>query len=279
VSGCLTARGIPVCGGPFVGSAITGNGDPSAKERTYGTNLGVRRTFYSSNQIDGAVRIAKADVAAGRLPWISFKAPYSWAEMVSGKGDAWAAELAAALKTVDGPVWVAIHHEPETEGDVRVWAQMQKRLSPIIRNGAPNVAFTIIVMGYHQIFGNDPSLSFDAIWPGDGLVDVIGIDPYNRYGTGAGKEFRELKDFYTELKAFADKHGTRWGVAETGYTHEAAAMDSAWLNRAVSDMEAMGGVALSYFDSTLNSDADWTLSTTQKVNAFSSALRETNRIN
>lgn len=268
-----------MCGGPFVGAAVGGNDDPAADERAYGTTFGVHRTYYQSGQVDSAVRTVKADLAAGRLPWISFKAPYSWADMAAGKGDAWAADLAAKLKQVDGPVWVAVHHEPEMEGDVKVWARMQARISPIIRNGAPNVAFTIIVMGYHQVFGNDPALSFDAIWPGDGLVDVLGIDPYNQYGTAANKEFRELKDYYTELDAFADKHGTRWGVAETGYTHTAAAKDAAWLNRAVSDMEAMGGVALSYFDSGLNSDADWTLSTTQKVNAFSSALRETNRIN
>ena len=36
------------------------------------------------------MRLAEADLAAGRLPWISFKLPYSWPDMAAGKGDAWA---------------------------------------------------------------------------------------------------------------------------------------------------------------------------------------------
>ena len=34
--------------------------------------------------------MAKTDLAERRLPWISFKLPYSWADMATGKGDAWA---------------------------------------------------------------------------------------------------------------------------------------------------------------------------------------------
>ena len=119
-----------------------------------GQQLGVRRTYYGATQVDKAVSVSKADLAMDRLPWISFKLPYSWAEMAAGKGDAWATDLAAKLNKLDGPVWLAFHHEPEGDGDIKQWTAMQAHLAPIVRAAAPNVAYTIVVTGYHQFYGS-----------------------------------------------------------------------------------------------------------------------------
>ena len=42
--------------------------------------LGVRRTFWGRPDVYKAVSIATTDLAKGRLPWISFKLPHSWAD-------------------------------------------------------------------------------------------------------------------------------------------------------------------------------------------------------
>lgn len=279
-SGCFTARGIPTCGGTYLGAAIGSNTDPAAKEKQYGTNLALHRTYYSSTAISGAVKNAKADISAGRVPWISFKLPYSWTDMVNGKGDAWARDIATQLDAVNGPVWVAFHHEPEKDGNLKDWVKLQARLSPILRS-ADNVAFTIILTGWNQVFTNDPQYSFQAMWPGDGLVDILGIDPYNDYGVVKNgtmiTKSTELKEYYGPLAAFASAHRARWAVAETGYTDVQAARDPAWLNRAFTDMRSMGGIGLSYFDTHLNAYGSWALETNEKVDAYSSALRGTTR--
>jgi hypothetical protein len=114
----LSERGIPQQGSTLLGAAYGGNSDPTAWEGDLGRQLGVRRTFWQSTNVDSAVRTAKADVAANRVPWLSFKLPHSWPDMVAGKGDAWAKDIALKLKAVDGPVWVAFHHEPENDGDI-----------------------------------------------------------------------------------------------------------------------------------------------------------------
>ena len=42
---------------------------------------------WRGDNVDSAVRMAAGDVAKGRLPWLSFKLPYTWSEMAAGKGD------------------------------------------------------------------------------------------------------------------------------------------------------------------------------------------------
>ncbi len=202
--------------------------------------------------------------------------------MAAGAGDAWARDLTSDLNAINGPVWVAFHHEPEGDGDLKQWTAMQRRLSGIVRGGADNVAFTIIVTGWNQFYSGVPEYSLEALWPGDGIVDVVGMDTYNRYGEvkdgDRNDNFTELKVYYAKMKAFADAHDVAWGVAETGYTDEAATRDAAWLMRAYQDMKAMGGVALTYFDTILNSNANWQLSTPAKQQAFVQTLRASDKL-
>ena len=98
-----------------------------------------------------AVKTATADATNHRVGWLSFSVPYSWKDMAAGKGDAWAKDLATRMKAVGGPVWVAIAHEPEGEGDMQQWKAMQARIAPIMRAAAPNLGYSIILMGYHQM--------------------------------------------------------------------------------------------------------------------------------
>ena len=87
-NGCaISERGIPVAScGALLGSAFGSNSDPTAWENTMGHRLGVHRTYYGATQVDKAVSVSKADLALNRIPWISFKLPYTWAEMVGRQG-------------------------------------------------------------------------------------------------------------------------------------------------------------------------------------------------
>ena len=271
-NGCThSARGIPSCGA-YVGGAYGSNSDVAPWESYAGRTLGVHRTYYGSGSVASAVKTAKADAAKNRVPWISFNPPYSWTDMAAGKGDAWARDLATRMKAVPGPVWVAVAHEPEGEGDMQKWKAMQARLAPLMRAIAPNLGYTIILMGYHQLYG-DAKYSLANTWPNT-KIDVAGFDVYEKYGVQkSGKPmittWKDMKgDYFSKFQAWSKSKGVPWALAETGYSDPAAKKDSTWMSRTYNDMKAYGGIAFSYFNTSLHSQANWTLGLATKKNSF-----------
>ena len=68
----------------------------------------------------------------------------------------------------------------DRDGVESQWVAVQRRLSPIVRSIAPNVAYTIILTGWHELY--DPNYNLEMMWPGDGLIDAVGFDVYLSYG-------------------------------------------------------------------------------------------------
>jgi hypothetical protein len=275
-NGCLySRRGVPRCG-VLLGAAYGANTDPTAWERSMGHRLGVHRTYWGSDGVGAAVEQARRDIGEGRLPWLSFKLPYAWTEMAGGRGDPWARDLAERLRTVPGPVWVAFHHEPEGDGDVREWTRMQRHLAPLVRRTAPNVGYTVVLTGWNELYG-PRHLRLGAVWPSGTTIDVVGFDVYDKYGVlKHGRRFDTSTDFadryFRPFERFAKAHHTRWALAETGQTDASAAVDPHWARRTYLEMAKYGGVAMSYFDSDLNSRADWRLRGAKEQD-FADALR------
>ncbi len=277
-NGCsYTLRGIPKCG-VLLGAAYGSNTEPLEWERSMGHPLGVRRTYWAGDDVAQAVTTAQRDLRQHRLPWMSFKLPYSWEQMRDGLGDAWALDLANRMSRVDGPVWLAFHHEPEGDGDIQAWRAMQARLAPIVRGAAPNVAYTIILTGWTQLHG-DARYSFDSIWPQGTEIDVAGFDVYDKYGVVRNGSRSNLAtdfdgDYYKAFERFAEKQDLVWAIAETGHTDRSADVRTDWVLRNYMSVLKHGGVAIAYFNSTLNSIAPWRL-TGAKEEEFATTLRMT----
>jgi hypothetical protein len=295
-------NGIPVKGRTLFGAASS---DLGALESKVGT-LGVYRSYWQANQQAAAISRANADTAVGRIPWLSFKLPSGWAAMASGSGDAWATSLANELGAVKGPVWVALHHEPENDGVMADWVKLQQRLAPIFK-AKPNIAYTMILMGWHQWMTTSVN-SMDALWPGKQHIDLVAFDPYNWFDTSnsAGKKsyaWDELKTaYYDKITAWLAKTGNEsvaWGIAETGYANTAAAVPqnhvapngktvstrgsgADWLTRAYDDMKAAGGAVLTYFDVSAavnNEPTDWTwpITTEPKISVVRNIVAKADR--
>jgi len=274
-NGCsYTVQGLPECG-VYVGAAHGSNTDPTTMEGQLGGNLGVRRTYFTGTGVTKAVDVARADIAAGRLPWISFKLPYSWGEMAAGAGDAWARDLTSRLAALDGPVWIAFHHEPEGDGDIQQWRRMQERLAPIVQAAGPNLAFTVIVTGWHQFYGA-AEYRLSEIWPRGVKVDVAGFDIYQQYGVvkdgQTTTKWTDFSEYFRQISAWAATVGVDWGLAETGVTDRAAVDHPSEIPDTVDLMGRYGGIAYTYFDTTLNSVAPWDLSPAGKFESFKKAL-------
>ncbi|GAA3678140.1 hypothetical protein GCM10022237_41920 [Nocardioides ginsengisoli] len=273
-NGCtVSARGIPSCG-TFVGAAHGSNTDPATLESQLGHKLAVHRTYYTSTGVASAVKMATSDLAAGRLPWISFKLPYNWTDMANGKGDAWVKDLAQKFSALHGPVWLAFHHEPEGDGDIQEWRRMQEHLAPIVRATAPNVGYTVILMGYHEFYGA-AQYSLANIWPHT-KIDVAGFDIYQQYGVVKNgvttTKWTDFNAYYQKISTWAKSVGVAWGLGETGVTDKGIVDRPTEIANDVNLMKQYGGIAYSYFDSGLNSVAPWTLGTTAKKNAYAKVL-------
>jgi hypothetical protein len=272
----VSSRGVPATGHALFGAAVGSNTDPAAFESQVGQRLGVHRTYFGPTNTAAALRTARYDLATGRLPWISFKLPYSWDKMAAGAGDAWVKDLSTQLSQLPGPVWVAFYHEPEGKGPIADWKKMQERLGPIVRSTAPNVAFTVVLTGWNQLYGPS-AYHLDAIWPNT-KVDVAGFDIYNAYGlTIDGKLRTTLTDmrgaYFEPISAWAKSKGVAWGLAETGINDKAAADYPQLMAQTYADMVATGGVAFSYFNTNLNSASSWVITTANKRAQFASALK------
>ena len=271
----LTARGVPLKGALF-GATYGSNNNPAPFEQQTGQRLGVRRTFWAANQVDAAVATARQDLNAGRLPWISFKLPYGWPNMATGKGDAWAKGIAQKLATLPGPVWIAFHHEPEGDGDMKDWVAIQERLSPIVRSTAPNVAYTVIYTGYYQLYGPE-KYQLANVWPKT-KIDVVGFDVYNQYGMMKNgtmvKSATPMRTAYFEkFEKFAASKGVAWGLAETAISDPAAKDHPTMLRDTYDDLVATHGVAMAYFNTHLHSKSSWAILDEDKIQQFGAVLK------
>jgi hypothetical protein len=277
-NGCrYSMRGIPQCG-VLLGAAYGANSNPIFWERSMRHRLGVHRTYYSAYGVSEAVRTAEIDLRHQRLPWISFKVPYSWDEMAAGRGDVWARRLAHRLSRLDGPVWVAFHHEPEGDGDIRHWTAMQERLAPIVRSAAPNVAYTVILTGWNQFYGSK-QYSLESLWPKDTKIDLVGFDVYNKYGVVRGgrmigERTRFKHSYFTRFERFAETHDVAWGLAETGYTDRSARVEPRFVKHLYNGVRLHGGIAVTYFNTSVNSAAPWRLAGAKGAQ-FAATLRRT----
>lgn len=271
----VTARGVPLRGALF-GATYGSNDNPTRFEQQVGQRLGVRRTFWSAGQVDRAVSTARGDLAAGRLPWISFKLPYSWHDMAKGKGDAWAKDLAEKLARLPGPVWVAFHHEPEGDGHVQNWVKMQERLSPIVRKTAPNAAYTVIYTGYYQLYG-PTKYRLSNVWPKT-TIDVAGFDVYNQFGvvkngTMITNTTPMRTAYFEKFEKFAASKKVAWALAETAISDPAAQAHPNLLRDTYNDLVATHGVAMAYFNTHLNSKSSWPVVTPAKLKQYENVLR------
>jgi hypothetical protein len=95
-----------------------------------------RRIFGDLSSPASALKLATSEVAAGRMPILSFKVPNNdWSGVAAGKYDAQLRDLTSKLAAIKGQLFVTLHHEPSGNGTPSNYAAMLKHALPIL--GAP----------------------------------------------------------------------------------------------------------------------------------------------
>jgi hypothetical protein len=155
--------------------------------REVGPGLEARRLFFTS--FDASLSKAAETCKAGMYPVVSFKTGgYSWAQVAAGNADGALRALAARLAALPCGVFVAIHHEPATDGAAAVWAAMQVHALPILGGPAGGrIKVGVIGNGWWWSAakkGYSDAQIADYITPGVKAVsDVIAADTYQMTAT------------------------------------------------------------------------------------------------
>ena len=178
--------------------APSGDGDGAstgavdAIERGLGRRVAIDQHYYDwTNPFPG--RLESDDRRAGRIPLITWQPTgVALAEVAAGRDDAMLRERAAALRAYGRPVLLRLAHEPN--GDWYTWSAAYDRGRPVPGNtaatyvrawrhvhavfaaaGADNVAWV-----WSPNFRDFPAGNrAERYYPGDDVVDWVGIDAYN----------------------------------------------------------------------------------------------------
>jgi beta-mannanase len=242
-----------------------------------GRQLDINHSFY---RFDDTVPSAedKADVAAGRVPLISFNSinrngsGVQWADIAAGKQDTKLREVARGLKALGKPVMFCFNHEPENDtparGTTAEYRAAWKRVSDVLaEEKATNVVKVLIIMG---------SRTDDAFYPGDDVVDWVGGDTYNWAFSSAqpNAKWREFDVAIAQLYTWAKSHHKPILLGETGCVEDPnnAAHKAAWLTAMGEAAKKMPELkALCYFNN-VHDDGDglngWYIDTANALAAF-----------
>lgn len=252
----------------LVGAAVAGNGDPAPMEHAAGVPLGAHVTYWNLNQIDKAVAQAKADHAAGRVPWLSMKVTVPWGQAAAGSVDAKVRDYATKLAALGGEVWNTWHAEPQgdSDGTADQFRAMCDRLNSLMPG---TVEPWVTLIAWNTFGSGDPAYALSKWWPE--TARGLGMNFYNPYGTVKnGKRvttWGELTKYADQIARAAKDRGVPWAIRETGITNEAIAdpRGPGWMGRnyhAASQNTIQPAAAWCYFNSDLNSIGSWPLGLT-----------------
>lgn len=273
------AARVAIPDAPTAPSVRMGMSAPKSEWSTRLAEVGgvdARRIFGDLERPENALKLAAAEVAAGREPILSFKLPDNdWSGAANGRFDAELKSLAAQLDRLPGRVFVTIHHEPTGNGSPAAYAAMQKHVLPLL-SPPSNVDAGVIVNGFWWSAGSQGYTDAEiAQWlPASvlRLAEVVAADTYqggttSRIGENAGVKIKRMS-------AWAGRTGVkRLGIGE--YNGLDAASIKAAGDAVLADRRFQFACI---FNSSVNNrdGVDWVLSG-DRLAAFRTAVRESRR--
>jgi hypothetical protein len=225
-------------------------------EDAIGRRFAVDRIFYTwNNAFPSAYETWTA--GQGRIPYISWKpstsaGPIPWATIASGEVDAEIVARALAVKAWGKPMYLTFHHEPEddvsTYGSEQDYVAAFRHIVDVFRaEGVTNVAWAWTMTSW-----SFTSSEATAFYPGDDVVDFIGVDAYNWYPGKPGTQWRSLAQVLGPGHTFATAHGKPIVVAEYGCQEDPAVpgRKAQWFVDELSTLKSWTDVkAVLYYDS------------------------------
>jgi hypothetical protein len=192
--------GDPGPGRLYLGASLAIDEVAVARPDLGGVAMSMVRRFYRPHQIALMVETVRTDVAAGIMPFVSFKVPGTWGDVADGGSDPWLDKLMQALDSLGSPVFVALHHEPEndtrppdfTRSD---WLAMQDRAIARSR-GAKQVTVVPVLMSW-SFRGQSRRDPHAWVMPD---VPLLGVDVYNPWEPGGAEDWLAFVDLIAMIR-------------------------------------------------------------------------------
>jgi hypothetical protein len=245
--------------------------------------VGLHRTYYSWTGGTGETRNITKDHAANRLPWISFKPPFTssggWAAVASGKYDADIRARARRYATYAKPVIVTFNHEPHNDatGTPAEFAKAWTRIHDIMKSetSLKNVVDVPIIGDwcYNPTNKNGHPEQYITSAVLDRCA-FLGVDMYqNSSGDGYSVRMARILN-WLDVRGYSDK---MIGLGETGACNGFGTPNAVqWWTAGWTWAAGHTGrvAAISYFNSTRgNLKQNWLLTeTAAKLAAFKTSL-------
>ncbi|RMI06836.1 glycosyl hydrolase [Cellulomonas triticagri] len=219
-------------------------------EDALGRRLDVHRWYSRWDDVQPVAPVV-ASVERGRTPMLSIwprrldGSVVPWSTIASGALDAEIRAQAAGVAALGVPLYLTLHHEADIAegwGTPAEFRAAWRRYVQVFRDaGVTDVRWTWIVTP--GSFGSAPSTpGADAFYPGDDVVDRVGLDAYNWYGCAPGKPaaWRSLAEVVGPFRTWAAARGKVPVLAEFGTAVDPAdpGRRAAWLADAVAYLGA-----------------------------------------
>lgn len=248
-----------------VGGAFGGNLDPNPLEARAGKKFGSRRTYHAS-VVSSVLTTIQANIAAGRREsHVSMQPAVAWASIADGSQDAWlkdiATRIAAKIAGTGHVVRFTLRHEPEGKGPAADWTAMQAHAAPFFN--LPGILFTPVLMGYHSFSKSSPlyaQWNLDACMPTIPEIKGVGYDLYENYGSKGSTSWTNWDNYFSQIATWHKAHNIAWGLSETGCSPAAFTKNPQWFDAIVAKVKSYGGSWFDYFNTNLNSVAEWEFS-------------------
>jgi hypothetical protein len=283
--GCVTdALLVPSCGvlwGGAAGGFTDTPRDQALKEweATTGRTATIYHTYHKGDEMfPTKAEIAMTrDAASPRVLLLNWKIAYNttWAKVAAGaqdkRIDTWSAYV---KKNYDQKFFLALHHEPENDIQVAAstgmtakdYANMYRYVIKRLRaNGVDNAVNVVAYMGNEKWMAQS---WWQDIYPGDDVVDWIGLDSY----VSVEKDYYHYGDMGDLLDRQPSGGGVGWYdwavrnhptkpimVAEWGMYHRTKSIvdKAAAFNTVVPELKAHPAVkAVVYFDTKSDDEGD-----------------------
>ena len=254
--------GDPGRGRLYYGAVYPWDKSIPAWENKLGHRLGVHRSYYNADQVDGMLDEVRTDLRHRRLPHVSIKAPGTWGAVAAGHQDRWVDSVLERLGRVHGPVIFTVHHEPENdEGGAGMrpsdFVKMQRRIIRRCRAaGSRNVSVTPVLMSW----------TFDSRSgrrPRDWVVPearLFGMNAYNQWSSSNGNEWRSFPSLLRPAFPYVDGRPIVIGEYATRTDHRHPGRAARWMRNTYKFARTHNVVAMSYFNTPLHSpEGSWEL--------------------
>jgi beta-mannanase len=266
-----TQGGVGAMLGAYVRSSPTySRGDQQASlerlERAAGRRLAVDHFYLPwKSGAGGLAWRGNWDLDNGRIPMVTFGAGGDTRQVSKGDHDAYLSSLAAAVRSLKGPVFLRYAPTP----DISVSASWVHSGSDYVaawrhvRQVFAGVEATWVWSPTAEAFAGARG-AVEQYWPGARAVDWVAAEGFNRYACQSTRgTWRELGDVFRNFYAWGSAKGKPLMIANTGTTEDPAdsSRKGRWFQNGLRTLEtSMPNVkALVYAES--SGSCDWRVGT------------------